>query len=104
MPLDPDVEAKYYTSRAFDSSHAREVRSHYLQYVDGRDFLVELGSGRGEFLAIAKDVVARVRGVDSDPAMVSGASAEGLDVVAADVSDYLASTEDRPDAAFAAHL
>jgi SAM-dependent methyltransferase len=104
VPLDPDVEAQYYTSRNFDSGHARDVREHYLQYVQGREFLVELGCGRGEFLGLAKDVVGQVRGVDVDPQMVSSASAAGLDVVTADVRDYLATTTDRPDAVFAAHL
>jgi SAM-dependent methyltransferase len=104
MPLDRDAEAQYYASRRFDSEHARAVRSHYLQFVDGRELLVELGSGRGEFLALARESVGRVRGVDVDPEMVTLATAEGLDVVEADVRDYLASTDDRPDAVFAAHL
>jgi SAM-dependent methyltransferase len=80
------------------------VRSHYLQYVEGSDFLVELGCGRGEFLELASAVVTRVRGVDVDPEMVRIARAAGIDVVEADVRDYLASTDDRPDAVFVAHL
>jgi SAM-dependent methyltransferase len=104
VPLERDVEAQYYASRHFDSEHARDVRRHYLPFVEGRELLVELGCGRGEFIGLARDGVRRVRGVDRDPEMVKLASTAGLDVVESDVLEYLSTTDDRPDAVFAAHL
>jgi hypothetical protein len=104
MPVPDDFESRYYASRQFDADHAREVRSHYLRFVAGREFLVELGAGRGEFLELAASEVGRVLGVDADPDMVEQIKARGLDAVQADVADYLTSTDDRPDAVFLAHL
>jgi hypothetical protein len=104
VPLDPIAESEYYRSRAFDSEHTREVRRHYLQFVEGREFLVELGCGRGEFLELARATVDTVKGVDSDPGMAKQAADLGLDVELADVLDYASTTTDRPDAVFAAHL
>ena len=80
------------------------MRSHYLQFLDGRTFLVELGSGRGEFLEVAKGKVDRLVGVDVDPDMVKQCEAAGFEAVHADVLDYLTETEHRPDVVFLAHV
>ncbi|MEZ5208020.1 MAG: hypothetical protein R2690_13840 [Acidimicrobiales bacterium] len=81
MPLPDEIEHRYYTSQGFDPAHARQVRSHYLPFVDGRELLVELGCGRGEFLEVASEVVERCLGVDADPAMVEAVVAAGHDAV-----------------------
>jgi SAM-dependent methyltransferase len=99
-----DLELSYYESRQFDAEHIWQVRSHYLQFVEGASFLVELGSGRGEFLAKVAGGIDRVLGVDSEAAMVERARALGVDVVHDDALHWLESTDDRPDALVAAHL
>lgn len=104
MSVPDELESQYYASQGFDPDHSRIVRSHYLQYVAGRELLVELGCGRGEFLEVAKDRVGRVIGVDSDPEMVKQAQAAGFDAVHSDVHEYLRTTTHRPDAVFLAHL
>ncbi len=107
MPDVPDeIESRYYEAQAFDSDHARTVRSHYLPFVAGRDLLVELGCGRGEFLSVVAEAgaVGRVLGVDIDPAMVAAVRAAGHEAVEADLLDYLRDTDDRPDAVFLAHV
>ncbi|MCX7621181.1 MAG: class I SAM-dependent methyltransferase, partial [Acidimicrobiales bacterium] len=77
---------------------------HYLRFVEGREFLVELGAGRGEFLELAAPTVGRVLGVDADPVMVEQIKAKGLEATQAEVGEYVAATDDRPDAVFLAHL
>jgi SAM-dependent methyltransferase len=104
MPVPEEIESRYYTSQGFDPEHSRVVRSHYLQFVEGRELLVELGCGRGEFLEVAKDKVARVVGVDVDPDMVKQVEAAGFEAVHSDVLEYLRTTDHRPDAVFLAHL
>jgi SAM-dependent methyltransferase len=104
MPIPDEIESRYYTTQGFDADHSRTVRSHYLQFVEGRKFLVELGSGRGEFLQAAQGRVDRSVGVDVDPAMVKQVEAAGFEAVHADVVDYLTETDHRPDAIFLAHV
>jgi SAM-dependent methyltransferase len=99
-----EIESRYYTSQGFDADHSRAVRSHYLQYLEGRRFLVELGSGRGEFLQVAKGLVDRLVGVDVDPDMVKQVEAAGFEAVHADVLEYLTDTDHRPDVVFLAHV
>jgi hypothetical protein len=104
MPLPEEVESRYYASRGFDPDHARQVRSHYLPFVAGRELLVELGAGRGEFLDLARDEVGRAVAVDVDPAMCEQVRGLGLEAIHADVRTFLATTDLRPDAVFLAHL
>jgi SAM-dependent methyltransferase len=104
MPVPDEIESRYYASQGFDPAHAREVRSHYLSFVEGKQLLLELGCGRGEFLQLAAPSVGRVLGVDVDPDMVKQAGDAGFEAVQADVLDYLAITDERPDAVFLAHL
>ena len=104
MPLPDEIESRYYTSQGFDPDHNRAVRSHYLPFVEGRDLLVELGCGRGEFLAVASPHVGRCLGVDVDPAMVATVEAAGHEAVREDVLSWVAGTDERPDAVFLAHL
>jgi len=102
--LPDEVESRYYSSQGFDPDHARTVRGHYLSFVEGKELLIELGCGRGEFLQLAAPKVGRVLGVDVDAAMVEQAAAAGVEAVEADVLTFLADTDERPDAVFLAHL
>lgn len=104
MPLPEEVESQYYASRGFDPDHARRVRAHYLPFVAGRELLVELGAGRGEFLELARSEVERVVAVDVDPAMCAQVRDLGMEAIQSDVLSFLASTALRPDAVFLAHL
>lgn len=104
MPIPDEIESRYYSAQGFDPTHAAEVRSHYLQFLDGRRFLVELGAGRGEFLDLAAPKVERVLGVDVDPEMIGQIRSNGHEAVHRDVLEYLRDTDDRPDAVFLAHL
>jgi SAM-dependent methyltransferase len=57
---------------------------------DGRDArAVDLGSGRGEWLALLRDAGVPASGVDADPAFVEAGRARGLDLVHGDAVTHL---------------
>ncbi len=73
------------------------VRSRQQVYVDDfRDaaLVLDVGCGRGEFLALLREAQVEARGVDADGDMVGFARGEGLDVEQADALEYLESLAD----------
>lgn len=85
---------------AFESkmrASTEEIRERQRPYVDDfRDAspVVDLGCGRGEFLALLRDAGVEARGVDADADMVAYTRGEGLDVEQADVVAYLDNSDD----------
>ncbi len=74
-----------------------EVRERQRVYVDDfRDAapVLDLGCGRGEFLALLREAGIEARGVDADADMVAYARGEGLEVEHADAIMYLEGLED----------
>ena len=74
-----------------------EVRERQRIYVDDfRDAapVLDVGCGRGEFLALLRDAGVDARGVDADADMVAYARGEGLDVEQADALAYLEGVDD----------
>lgn len=74
-----------------------EIRARQKEYVD--DFrqaapVLDLGCGRGEFLALLGEAGIEARGVDADADMVAYAQGEGLDVEQADAVAALEALED----------
>jgi O-antigen chain-terminating methyltransferase len=88
---------------AFESrmrGQTADIRERQRAYVDdfrGAAPVLDLGCGRGEFLALLRDEGIEARGVDADADMVAYARGEGLDVEQADALAYL---EEQPDATF----
>jgi SAM-dependent methyltransferase len=73
------------------------IRERQLPYVeDFRDAapVLDIGCGRGEFLALLREAGIEGRGVDLDADMVAYARGEGLDVEQADAVEYLQGLED----------
>jgi SAM-dependent methyltransferase len=85
---------------AFESkmrASTEEIRERQRPYVE--DFreaapVLDLGCGRGEFLALLRDAGIEARGVDADADMAAYARGEGLAVEQADVVAYLESVAD----------
>jgi SAM-dependent methyltransferase len=57
--------------------------------------VLDLGCGRGEFLALLGETGIEARGVDTDSDMVAFARGEGLDVEQADAIAFLGGLDDR---------
>jgi SAM-dependent methyltransferase len=83
------VESDYYSYMEFDPEHTREVLGHYVPMFQDKAPVLELGSGRGEFLTLLAQSGVAATGVDSDEGMVEKARADGLDVVCADAVAFL---------------
>jgi O-antigen chain-terminating methyltransferase len=55
----------------------------------GAGGVVDLGSGRGEWLTLLRDAGVRARGVDTNPAFVAAGRARGLDIELSDALGHL---------------
>jgi SAM-dependent methyltransferase len=83
----------------------RERLASYLPLLAGASPVVELGSGRGEFLDLLREAGLTARGVDLNHEMVEVARARGLDVVEQDALTFLrAQADDSLGAVFAAQV
>ena len=86
---------------AFESrmrGSTESIRERQRPYVDDfreADPVLDLGCGRGEFLALLREAGIEARGVDFDPDMVAYARGEGLEVEQADAVTYLQGLDDR---------
>ncbi len=71
---------------------------HYLPdlaHLAGQDLLVlDIGTGRGDFLRVLTKAGINCRGIDLNPEAVAAAQRSGVDVVLSDASDYLESLAD----------
>jgi SAM-dependent methyltransferase len=75
----------------------REITKRQQDYgglFHGRQAVVDLGCGRGEFLALLRDAGVNARGVDTDPAMVQRCREKGLEVSLDDAESFLGSLLD----------
>jgi SAM-dependent methyltransferase len=89
----PDYFA--FESRMRGSTEAvRERQRPYLEDFSGAAPVLDLGCGRGEFLALLRDEGIEAYGVDIDPDMADYARGEGLDVVQGGAVEYLERLED----------
>jgi SAM-dependent methyltransferase len=85
------AESDYYAFMGFSSESSRDGLRYYLRYFAGAAGpVVELGSGRGEFLDVLAEAGLAGRGVDCDEGMVEQARGRGHDVALADAVDHLA--------------
>jgi SAM-dependent methyltransferase len=96
FPLAPGFDSLRFGERFWGSeAEVRERRRPYVEIFRGREDVVDLGSGRGEFLDLLAEAGVMARGVDTDLDMILRCREKGLDVVQEDVFAHLAS---RPDA------
>ena len=79
--------------RGSDDSVAAKLEA-YLPIFAGASDVVDLGCGRGEFLAALRSAGVTARGVDTNAAMVAVAREQGLDVTRNDALGYIASLPD----------
>ena len=72
----------------------KERQRIYVSYFEGRDDVVDIGCGRGEFLELMRESGIRARGVDLDLDMILLCREKGLDVSADDAFVYLGALPD----------
>ncbi len=66
----------------------------YLQYFEGASDVLDVGCGRGEFLALLRDEGITARGVDANAEAVERCRERGLEVARSDVLAYLRTLAD----------
>lgn len=76
------------------SSVIRQKLKFYVPYFLGRDAIVDIGCGRGEFLELLHEANISAVGVESHPGQAAEARHKGLKVLEADLFDYLLSLPD----------
>ncbi|HTA96341.1 MAG TPA: class I SAM-dependent methyltransferase [Solirubrobacteraceae bacterium] len=76
------------------SERVVDAQRPYLDLVKDHQPVLDLGCGRGEFLALLAEEGVVATGVDSDPGMVTRCLKLGLEVTEADVNEHLASLPD----------
>jgi len=89
---------------AFDPEYARKVRSFYLPFFAGCRAVLDIATGRGEFLGLLRDAGVPAVGVDLDPLMVKAARAAGHEVTEGDAFEFLRGKEAAFDGIFSAHF
>ncbi|MGH9786896.1 MAG: class I SAM-dependent methyltransferase, partial [Terriglobia bacterium] len=70
----------------------RARQNFYLPYFRGRNNVLDIACGRGEFLELMRELKVPSRGVDLDADMVGRCREKGLDVIQGDVFAHLAGT------------
>ncbi len=83
------LESDYYRYMGYDPAASRHALGEYLPYFVDAAPVVELGSGRGEFLSLLGEQGVTAYGVDSDEGMVEQARAGGCRVVLGDARTHL---------------
>lgn len=72
----------------------RQRVSEYLPFFQGARDVLDVGCGRGEFLALLREQGIRARGVDINGSMVDVCRQQGLDATEADALSYLRAQPD----------
>ena len=72
----------------------RNRQKAYLEHFRGRENVVDLGCGRGEFLELMRENTVSARGVESNTDMFLYCKEKGLDVIQEDLFTYLESVQD----------
>lgn len=88
-----------------DEKFVSESQAFYLPYFAGLPRVVDLGCGRGEFLAELRDRGAEVLGVDLDATALAACREKNIAVERADIFEYLAGQpDDSWDGVMCAHV
>ena len=85
-----DFENNFRGSR----DHVKEKLKYYMQYLDGRKNLIDLGCGRGELLELMRDNNIPAVGIDISQEFVDWCGFNGLEAILDDAVDHIASLED----------
>jgi len=66
----------------------------YVPYFEGQSNVLDVGCGRGEFLALLKERGISAKGLDLNPEMIEVCRSRGLDAAAGDARSYLRGLQD----------
>jgi SAM-dependent methyltransferase len=93
-------EHDFFEHMGFDPALMRKARGFYVPMFEGKQEVLDLACGRGEFL----DMLGRGSGVDIEEKMVRAARDAGHDVALGDAFEYLRDRPETYDGIFSAHF
>ena len=93
--LDPEFDYAGFEDRFRGSEHdIKERQRIYVPYFEGRENVLDIGCGRGEFLELLLERGVKARGVDIDLDMILQCRDKDLDVLQEDALAYLETLAD----------
>jgi SAM-dependent methyltransferase len=102
------LENRYYTYLREQSLSSTDtllaVLRFYLPYLESSHRVLDIGCGHGEFLEMLISAGHEAVGVDIDPGMVAACQAKGLEVIEADVLEWLPTQAGQFDAIFSSNV
>jgi SAM-dependent methyltransferase len=93
-----------YESRLMDLDYIRMLQRPRVQFFKGCHRVLDLACGPGVFLELLEETGIKAMGVDRDEEIVKKARLKNLDVIQADIFDYLEKAEAGYDGIFCSHL
>ena len=103
--LYPDLDYAFLRYTGVIRENMRRIQSFYLPFFEGRQRVLDLACGDGDFCQMLAEKGVSVTGIDFDPKACQAVRARGLDVVCQDVLDYMEQVEPNTiDGIFSAHL
>lgn len=93
-----------YIADSRDEKIAKTYFEPFIKMFLSKKRVLELASGQGFFLKMLKDVGIEPLGVEIDGSLCRDAKSQGLNIVQANLIDYLKETKDKFDGCFASHI
>jgi O-antigen chain-terminating methyltransferase len=93
-----------YESRLMDSEYIRMLQRPRVQFFKGCQRVLDLACGPGVFLELLREAGIEAIGIDRDEEIVKKARQKDLNVIQADIFDYLERTEESYEGIFCSHL
>ena len=93
-----------YESRLMDSEYIRMLQRPRVQFFKDSKRVLDLACGPGIFLQLLKEAGIKAMGVDRDEEIVKKARLKDLDVIQADIFDYLEKAKEGYDGVFCSHF
>jgi SAM-dependent methyltransferase len=93
-----------YETQLMDSEYIRILQRPRVRFFDGCKRVLDVACGPGIFLELLREAGIEALGVDRDEKIVEKARLKNLNVIQADIFDYLEEVEEGHDGIFCSHL
>jgi len=104
----PEMKSRFeyghYLESVQDGEKIKQNLSVFVPFFNNCKRVLDLGCGAGQFLQLLEDAGIKAIGVDGDSLAAERAEASGLQVIRADVLQFLKDTNDSFDGVFCSHL
>ena len=102
--MKPRFDYGHYINSLQDAEEVKKNLAAFVPFFNDCKKVLDLGCGTGLFLQLLQDAGIQAVGVDADSVAVAQAEASGLNVIQADVLQFLKNTHESFDGIFCSHL